>query len=121
VVLPEGSVTPPPNGIRLVVRNAASGRVLWSAPIGSGTDGLNLAPLSLADGRAIAYTIAQGTGYNISTRLTVHRLGTGRQLASVTLPDMVMAPLTVTGTSVLAQSDSLACVVQTALWVPPTR
>jgi len=63
----------------------------------------------LPGGSAIAYTVAQGAGIPTSTRLTVRRLGTGRQLASVTLPDMVMAPLTVTGTSILAQSDSPAC------------
>jgi outer membrane protein assembly factor BamB len=106
VVLPEGDLTPPADVFRLVVRDAANGRELWSAPLAGGTDGFNLAPLSLAGGRAIAVTIAQGTA---STRLTVRRLAAGRQLASVTLPDMVLAALTVTGTSVLAQSDSPAC------------
>jgi outer membrane protein assembly factor BamB len=109
VVLPEGNVTPPADAFRLVVREAANGRELWSAPLAGGTDGFNLAPLPLAGGRAIAATSVQGTGFPTSTRLTVRRLGTGRQLASVTLPDMIMAPLTVTGTSVLAQSDSPAC------------
>ena len=70
---------------------------------------LNLALLPPAGGRAIAVQARQGAGFTAPTRLTVRRLGTGRQLASVTLPDMVMAPLTVTGTSVLAQSDSPAC------------
>jgi hypothetical protein len=93
----------------VVVRDAANGRELWSSPLAGGTDGFNLAPLSLAGGRAIAVTSVQGTAFPTSTRLTVRRLGTGRQLASVTLPDMIMAPLTVTGTSVLAQSDSPAC------------
>lgn len=109
VVLPEGGVTPPADVFRLVVRDATDGRVLWSAPLAGGTDGFNLALLSLPGGSAIAYTVAQGAGIPTSTRLTVRRLGTGRQLASVTLPDMVMAPLTVTGTSILAQSDSPAC------------
>jgi outer membrane protein assembly factor BamB len=109
VVLPEGNVTPPADAFRLVVRKAANGRELWSAPLAGGTDGFNLALLPLAGGRAIAVTSVQGTGFPTSTRLSVRRLGTGRQLASVTLPDMIMAPLTVTGASVLAQSDSPAC------------
>jgi outer membrane protein assembly factor BamB len=109
VVLPEGNVTPPADVFRLVVRDAADGRVLWSAPLAGGTDGFNLALLPLAGGQAIAVTSVQGTGFPTSTRLAVRRLGTGGQLASVTLPDMVMAPLTVTGTSVIAQSDSPAC------------
>jgi outer membrane protein assembly factor BamB len=109
VVLPEGDVTPPADVFRVVVRDAANGQELWSAPLAGGTDGFNLAPLSLAGGQAIAVTSVQGAAFTTSTRLTVRRLGTGRQLASVTLPDLVMAPLTVTGTSVLAQSDSPAC------------
>jgi outer membrane protein assembly factor BamB len=109
VLLAEGSATPPANVFRLVVRDAANGRVLWSAPLGGGTDGFNLALLSLPGGRAVVSALATGTGFSINSRLTVRALGTGRPLASVTLPDMVMAPLTVTGTSVLAQSDSLAC------------
>ena len=109
VVLPEGGVTPSADDFRVVVRDAADGRMLWSAPLAGGTDGFNLAPLSPPGGSAIAYTVAQGTSIPTSTRLTVRRLGTGRQLASVTLPDMVLAPLTVAGTSILAQSDSPAC------------
>jgi outer membrane protein assembly factor BamB len=109
VVVPEGNVTPPADVFRLVVREAANGRELWSAPLDGGTDGFNLALLSPPGGMAIAVTSMQGTGSPTSTRLTVRRLGTGGRLASVTLPDMVMAPLTVTGTSVLAQSDSPAC------------
>jgi hypothetical protein len=114
VVLPEGNVTPSAAVLRLVVRDAADGRALWSAPLADGTDGFTLALLSAPGGRAIVYTFAAGTGFSTSTRLTVRRLGTGRQLASVTLPDMVMAPLTVTGTSVLAQSDSPTCATATA-------
>jgi outer membrane protein assembly factor BamB len=122
LVLPEGNVTPPADVFRLVVRDAADGRVLWSAPLADGTGGFNLALLPLAGGRAIAVTIAQGAGYIISTRLTVRRLGTGRQLASVKLPDMIMAPLTVTGTSVLVQSDSHVCATATATpGVAPAR
>jgi outer membrane protein assembly factor BamB len=109
VVLPEGSVAPSADVFRLVVRDAADGRVLWSTKLAGGADGLNLALLPLAGGQAIAVTSVQGTGFPTSTRLTVRRLGAGRQLASVTLPDMILAPLTVTGTSVLAQSDSPAC------------
>ena len=90
VVLPEGNVAPSADVDRLVARDAADGRVLWSTPLPAGADGLNLAPLSLAGGQAIAITSVQGTGFPTSTRLTVRRLGTGRQLASVTLPDMVV-------------------------------
>ena len=109
VLLAEGSATSSADVFRLVVRDAANGRVRWSAPLAGGTDGFNLALLSLPGGRAVVSALATGTGFNINSRLTVRALGTGRPLASVTLPDMVMAPLTVTGTSVLAQSDSLAC------------
>jgi outer membrane protein assembly factor BamB len=109
VILPESNVTPPPDAYRLVVRAAANGRVRWSAALAGGTGGFSLASLPLPGGPAIAYSAAEGTGFPTSTRLTVRRLASGRQLASVTLPDMVLAPLTVTGTSVLAQSDSPAC------------
>jgi len=109
VILPEGNVTGSANVFRLVVRASANGRVRWSAPLAGGTDGFNLASLPLPGGTAIAYTSVKGTGFPTSTRLTVRRLGTGRQLASVTLPDMILAPLTAAGTSVLAQSDSPAC------------
>jgi outer membrane protein assembly factor BamB len=109
VIAPESNLTPSPLAYRLVVRAASNGRVRWSAPLAGGTDGFSLASLPLPGGTAIAYTSAEGTGYPTSTRLTVRRLATGRQLASVTLPDMVLAPLTATGTSVLAQSDSPAC------------
>jgi outer membrane protein assembly factor BamB len=118
MVLPEENVTPPAEVSRLVARAAADGRVLWAVPLAAGADGLNLALLSIAGGRAIAVTAGQGSGFSENTRLTVRRLGTGRPLASVTLPDMVLAPLTVTGTSVLAQSDSLACA---AAFAVPTR
>lgn len=112
VVLPEANVKPPADADRLVARDAADGRVLWSAPL-PGIGG-NMALLPLAGGQAIAYTSTPGTGSNPPTRLIVRRLGTGRQLASATLPDMVMGPLTVTGTSILAQSDSLACATAVA-------
>jgi hypothetical protein len=112
VALPEGNVNGSANVFRLVVRNAANGRELWSDPIPGGPDGVNLALLSLAGGRAIAVTTEPGSGFGrTSARLTVRRLGTGRQLASVSLPDMIMAPLTVTGTSTLVQSDSPVCAV----------
>ena len=110
VVLPEGDVTPA--GRRLPAGRQGRGRrpgAVVGAAAPAGPTASNLALLSPPGGRAIAYTFAAGTGFSTSTRLTVRRLGTGRQLASVTLPDMVMAPLTVTGTSVLAQSDSPAC------------
>ena len=96
--------------IGLIVRSAASGRVQWSAPFGvDGGDGVNLALLPVAGGQAIVATTWQATGR--SSGLTVDRLATGRRLGSVTLPNLVMAPLTVAGTSVLAQSDSPACAV----------
>jgi outer membrane protein assembly factor BamB len=122
VILAEGNVTPSADVFRLVVRAAADGRLLWSAPLAGGSDGSNLALLSPPGGRAIAYAFTPGTSVSASSRLTVRRLGTGRQLASVTLPDMIMAPLTVTGTSVLAQSDSPACAFPTnGTAVTPTR
>jgi outer membrane protein assembly factor BamB len=106
VILAEGSA----GGTRLAVRNAADGRVLWSTPLGADAEGgANLALLPLAAGQAVAATVWQGSG--LSTRLTVNRLATGAPLGSRTLPDLVMAPLTVAGTSVLAQSDSPACAI----------
>ena len=114
VVLPEANVKPPPGVFRLVVRNAANGRVRWSAPLPGGTDGENLALLPLPGGPALGYASTPGASANGPTRLTVRRLGTGRQLASVTLPEMILAPLTVTGTSILAQSDSPACATPAA-------
>ena len=82
----------------------------WSAPFGFGWGNeVSLALLPLAGGQAIAAAASQDAG--LSTRLTVDRLATGRLLGSVTLPDLVMAPLTVTGTSVLAQADTRACAV----------
>jgi outer membrane protein assembly factor BamB len=110
VVLPEGNVNGSANVFRLVVRNAANGRQLWSTPIPSGPDGVNLALLPLAGGQAIAATTEPGNGFGrTSARLTVRRLATGRQLASVSLPDMIMAPLTITRTGILVQSDSPVC------------
>jgi outer membrane protein assembly factor BamB len=98
----------------LIVRSASGGRVQWSAPFGVGArDGVNLALLPLAGGQAIVATTWQGTGR--STALTVDRLATGQRLGSVTLPNLVMAPLTVAGPSVLAQSDSPACAVAVAV------
>jgi len=111
VVLPEGDVTPPPDVFRLVARDAADGRVLWSAPLPGGVESENIALLPLPGGQALAYASTTGTSVTAPTRLTVRRLGTGRQLAAVTLPDMIMAPLTVTGTNVLAQSDSPSCAI----------
>jgi outer membrane protein assembly factor BamB len=106
VVLPEANATLSAATFRLVARDAADGRVLWSAPL----EGGKLALLPLAGGQAIAVMGGQGAGLTASTRLIVRRLATGRQLASVPLPgDMVLAPLTVTGTSVLVQSDSPGC------------
>ena len=106
VILAEGSA----GGTRLAVRNAADGRVLWSTPLGADAEGgANLALLPLAAGQAVAATVWQGSG--LSTRLTVNRLATGAPLGSRTLPDLVMAPLTVAGTCVLAQSDSPACAI----------
>ena len=94
----------------LTVRDAADGRVQWSAPFGGGSGTVNLALLPAAGGQAVVAT--QGTGS--STRLTVARLSTGRLLGSVTVPDLVLAPLTVVGRSVLAQSDSPGCAVADA-------
>ena len=113
LVIPEGNVTPPADVFRLVARDAADGRVRWSAPLPGGGGLENLALVRLPGGPAIAYAATPSTGSNPPSRLTVRRLGTGRQLATVTLPDMIMAPLTVTGTSILAQSDSPACATPT--------
>jgi outer membrane protein assembly factor BamB len=120
VVLPEASTAAPPGDFRVVARSAASGRVQWSMPIGGGGFGsLNLALLPLAGGQAVAVAVVRGSGSGISTRLTVHRLATGRQLAAATLPDVVSAPLTVTGDTIIAQSDSPSCAVaSTGLRVP---
>ena len=108
VILVEANIAGSPGRYRLVARSAATGRVVWSVPVGAGADGgANLGLLPLAAGQAIAATVPDSSG--LSTRLTVDRLATGRQLGSVALPDMVMAPLTITGTGVLAQSDSPAC------------
>ena len=120
VVLPEAHVTLRTDVNRLVARGAVDGRALWSAPLADGTGGLAL--LSLAGGRAIAVTDTQTTGSSEHTRLALLRLGTGRQLTSVTLPDMVLAPLTITGTSILAQSDSPSCATAfNGTAVVPTR
>jgi outer membrane protein assembly factor BamB len=105
-VVTDGNVGSPE--FELIVWSAANGRLQWSAPLGPGS-GVNLALLPLAAGQAIAATVWQASG--LSTRLTVDRLATGRPLGSVTLPNLVMAPLTVAGTSVLAQSDSPTCAI----------
>jgi outer membrane protein assembly factor BamB len=108
-VVTVGSV-PSSTSIGLIVRSASDGRVRWSAPFGAGGgNGVSLALLPLAGGQAIVATAWQGSGR--STMLSVNRLATGRLLGSVALPNLVMAPLTVVGASVLAQSDSPACAV----------
>ena len=113
VAMAEAGIAAPPASTRLVVRRASSGRVLWSTPLGTaGSGGVNLAVLPLPGGPALAAALPASTG--LTTRLTVSRLATGARLGSVTLPDMVVAPLTVAGTSILAQSDAPACGTPTA-------
>jgi PQQ-like domain len=112
VITPGGAAGTSGN-VRLTARSAATGRRQWSASAASGGEtaaGLTL--LEQGGQPAIAATGWLGTGQ--STRLTVDRLATGRLVGSTTLPNLVMAPLTVTGGTILAQSDSPACATAAA-------
>lgn len=111
LVMPEGTVAAPPGDPRVVVRSAATGRVLWSAPAGAGgTAGLNLALVPLPGGQAVAVTTA-GASSAGSARVTFDQLATGRRLASAALPELVPGPVAVAGSSVISQPDSPACAV----------